>query len=755
MKQIYFQFILTTSLSERITSNKCQLLSKLNYYILQIIRFMSWGVCLFFICMITLVAFIWYFLHLIGQHYKRNPNDKFADEQIIKDVGHLMGVEQGYSMNPQVEPKYIVGIVEFISEVNHEIQLPQVIYLVLISLLFIILLFIGFVEEPYSYTLNFILGGLLISVMGFYGTQTVNKALINTLLWTDSHEICFTYLYNAGFALSSLLISMPSILYVMTYYFDRENWNKEDKIVGFLMGMIVACLIYRETISIMCRAFKTGSFGLIKTDLNLFKSYQNISQLTRLIYMYSNQAGQIMINYLDAAVVYIFINVCQIQLLKNSNAKDGDNVNQNYLSPVFWFSMNYLFLMVCFFLKTCFKDQETRSFAATNTRWQVIIGAVISFLVFIIFPQITIEKKISIKVDGLDIINIPEVNNIAVSWCCILGIIVNVLHISLYEWYTSHGCPNVRNMSLASVDRVLNMNLIFNSYLGDLFASIPLFAYISLIAICYKILGFLGILYGACGYFSLYLLYGVIYVIGAQSSDSYKLTCFGHFKNNVQSILFQLAWETRNYMIYFKVTNAGTVIMVAISMIGVLLFDTKAVKIEDSKGIFGITIGLTLAYLIKGLNTWAVINLSKDYYSIKKDQNKPINYSEDIRLSDYVKTKLNQSLIYVLCNIVTITLIVLLLGGIFGKDFLIGLLIGFTFGIMIIIFQGLIKGPALENSRIYNEVQEERKDRLYLMYVSGETYGYATEETNACPLLIYLVYTVTLILSVHNRVVKV
>ena len=80
-------------------------------------------------------------------------------------------------------------------------------------------------------------------------------------------------------------------------------------------------------------------------------------------------------------------------------------------------------------------------------------------------------------------------------------------------------------------------------------------------------------------------------------------------------------------MIYFKVTNAGTVIMVAISMIGVLLFDTKAVKIEDSKGIFGITIGLTLAYLIKGLNTWAVINLSKDYvsiylniqYSIKKD----------------------------------------------------------------------------------------------------------------------------------------
>lgn len=31
-------------------------------------------------------------------------------------------------------------------------------------------------------------------------------------------------------------------------------------------------------------------------------------------------------------------------------------------------------------------------------------------------------------------------------WCYILGLIFNVIHISLFEWYTSHGCPNVRNM---------------------------------------------------------------------------------------------------------------------------------------------------------------------------------------------------------------------------------------------------------------------------------------------------------------------
>lgn len=53
------------------------------------------------------------------------------------------------------------------------------------------------------------------------------------------------------------------------------------------MGMLLAAFIYREAVSVMCRSLKTATFGLIKADLNLNINNQNISQLTRLLYMVS------------------------------------------------------------------------------------------------------------------------------------------------------------------------------------------------------------------------------------------------------------------------------------------------------------------------------------------------------------------------------------------------------------------------------------------------------------------------------------
>lgn len=38
-----------------------------------------------------------------------------------------------------------------------------------------------------------------------------------------------------------------------------------------------------------------------------------------------------------------------------------------------------------------------------------------------------------------------------------------------------------------------------------------------------------------------------------------------------------------------------------------------------------------------------------------------------------------------------------------------------------------------------------------MMYVSGETYGYASEESNATPLLVYMIYIFCLVASCHKR----
>lgn len=77
------------------------------------------------------------------------------------------------------------------------------------------------------------------------------------------------------------------------------------------------------------------------------------------------------------------------------------------------------------------------------------------------------------------------------------------------------------------------MNLIYSNYLGDLFSAIPAILMFLLISIVYSIEGFAGLLFAASGYISLFIIYGVIFFIGCNSSDSYKLTCFAHFISDV------------------------------------------------------------------------------------------------------------------------------------------------------------------------------------------------------------------------------
>lgn len=74
------------------------------------------------------------------------------------------------------------------------------------------------------------------------------------------------------------------------------------------------------------------------------------------------------------------------------------------------------------------------------------------------------------------------------------------------------------------------MNFIYSNYLGDLFSSIPLLIHFVLIYVCYRLNGFAGMLFAATGYISLFMIYGIIFFVGATSTDAYKLTCFTAFK---------------------------------------------------------------------------------------------------------------------------------------------------------------------------------------------------------------------------------
>lgn len=51
------------------------------------------------------------------------------------------------------------------------------------------------------------------------------------------------------------------------------------------------------------------------------------------------------------------------------------------------------------------------------------------------------------------------------------------------------------------------MNMIYSNYLGDLFSALPLLLLFLMIIICYGINGFAGLLFGASGYSSLFIVF--------------------------------------------------------------------------------------------------------------------------------------------------------------------------------------------------------------------------------------------------------
>jgi hypothetical protein len=55
--------------------------------------------------------------------------------------------------------------------------------------------------------------------------------------------------------------------------------------MGYMMGMILSAFVYREGASLMSRALKTSTFGLIREETNLNLENTFISHTTKLAYV--------------------------------------------------------------------------------------------------------------------------------------------------------------------------------------------------------------------------------------------------------------------------------------------------------------------------------------------------------------------------------------------------------------------------------------------------------------------------------------
>lgn len=105
-----------------------------------------------------------------------------------------------------------------------------------------------------------------------------------------------------------------------------------------------------------------------------------------------------------------------------------------------------------------------------------------------------------------------------------------------------------------------------------------------------------------------------IYYLGANSTDSHRLSCFVTMGEYIHDNLFKISWASRNYMIYLKSTNSGGAILICLIIFGCTGYESKTTGdflVYD--GLLGCLLGLSTAYVIRSTNTCAIINISKAY----------------------------------------------------------------------------------------------------------------------------------------------
>lgn len=161
-----------------------------------------------------------------------------------------------------------------------------------------------------------------------------------------------------------------------------------------------------------------------------------------------------------------------------------------------------------------------------------------------------------------------------------------------------------------------------------------------------------------------------------------------------------MSWAARNYMIYLKITNAGSAILLALTFLGaaLYLFKTDNNPFIDFNGIFGILFGIGLAFLIKGMTVGSIISISRvfDLDIYKSGIAAEIAKKNAFIMNKYIDNKHIIAILWVFSITITDTSLLLLFGYFFGIRGSPGFLLGHTIIILFLMCYSIINGTALK-----------------------------------------------------------
>lgn len=212
--------------------------------------------------------------------------------------------------------------------------------------------------------------------------------------------------------------------------------------------------------------------------------------------------------------------------------------------------------------------------------------------------------------------------------------------------------------------------------------------------------GYAGILAAAAGFLINVLIMVPLFYIGTISQDGAKLCVASHVTQVVAERFTKMTWAARNYMIYLKITNAGSAILLALTFLGgaLYLFKVDNNPLIDFNGIFGILFGIGLAFLIKGMTIGSIITISKifDLNIYESGIAAEIAKRNTLSLNRYFESKHLLAIFWVFIITITDTILIFGFGYFFGKRGCPGFLLGHTVVILFLMCYSIINGTALK-----------------------------------------------------------
>lgn len=110
------------------------------------------------------------------------------------------------------------------------------------------------------------------------------------------------------------------------------------------------------------------------------------------------------------------------------------------------------------FMVTVIKNDEIAAFTASNTRLQILLSTIFSFF-FIIIMLALVPEEFSFGVDSFPVLYKEGLSGAKFMSCGLLGLLLNIIVLGLFEIITSHGFDSVRDLTRAA-DSAPTLNVI-------------------------------------------------------------------------------------------------------------------------------------------------------------------------------------------------------------------------------------------------------------------------------------------------------